>query len=109
MEISTNSGLKTQRTTQSSESNLLKIVNANLDGMVVVNKEGVILYANPAAETLFGYKGKELLGIMIGFPVLSGKPDEVNIHHKGRKPITAEMRVVEIEWEDKKSQACIAA
>jgi signal transduction histidine kinase len=100
MELPNNSGLKTERANQS---NFVKIVNADPDGKVIVNREGIILFANPAAKNLFGYSGKKLIGMPIGFPLTSDKPAEVTIHHKDKEPIMAEMRAVEIEWEDKKA------
>lgn len=38
------------------------IVEAAVDGIITIDEKGVILYANPAAERLFGYTSEQLLG-----------------------------------------------
>ena len=64
-------------------------------------------YVNPAAEAIFGRKTEELVGESFGYPVLAGEKTEVDIVSKGEEAITAEMRMVEIEWDGK--SACLAS
>jgi len=45
-----------------SEEALFRVVNHLIDGIVVIDHEGVILMVNPAMSTLFGYSEEELLG-----------------------------------------------
>ena len=54
---------------QSSEANLRKIIEKNADGIVIVDRDGLVRYVNPAAETLFGRKAEELIGELFGFPL----------------------------------------
>ena len=37
-------------------------INSTQEGVVVIDESGIILTFNPAAETLFGYKAKEVIG-----------------------------------------------
>lgn len=38
------------------------IVEAAVDGIITIDEQGIMLYVNPAAERLFGYKADEVLG-----------------------------------------------
>ena len=86
---------------QSAEARLHKIIQKDADGIVVVDRGGIIHFVNPAAESLFGYKAEELLGELFGFPLVAGEATELNIVRRGGETAIAEMRVVETEWEGK--------
>jgi PAS domain S-box-containing protein len=79
------------------QTNLHKILKKSLDGIVVVGEDRRFLYANPAAESMLGYKQKDLLEHRFQFP-MSGK-SEIEIDGPGGKSIIAEMNVVKISWE----------
>jgi PAS domain S-box-containing protein len=81
------------------QANLHKILEKNADAIVVVSKDGRILFTNPAAESLLGHKQKELLSQPFNFPLDGGKTSEIEIKHQDNIIITAEMNVVEISWE----------
>jgi signal transduction histidine kinase len=71
------------------------------DGIVVVDGDGNIRFANPAAERLFGRTAKELIGNPFGFPVIVGETTEIDIvQRRGADICYAELRVVDAEWED---------
>ncbi|MFB0551863.1 MAG: ATP-binding protein [Phycisphaerae bacterium] len=74
------------------------IVEKSADGIVVVDRDGVVQFVNHAAEVLFGRKAKELVGELFGFPVMGGEVIELDVIRHGREPGIAEMRVVETEW-----------
>ncbi len=80
------------------EANLRKVIVTSPDGIVIVNREGIVQFVNPAAESLFGRKAEELIGELFGFPVVGSKVIEVDIVKHGGGPGIAEMRVVETEW-----------
>ena len=82
-----------------SEASFHRVIAKNADGIVIVNRSGVVLFVNPAAEALFGRKEEELVGELFGFPTVAGETTEIDIMQKGAKTVVAEMRVVEIEWE----------
>ncbi|MGD0780719.1 MAG: PAS domain S-box protein [Dehalococcoidales bacterium] len=81
--------------------NLLKILENNADAIVVVGQENRILFTNPAVESLFGRKPKELLHLPFQYPLNAGKTSEVEIHRADEKITIAEMSVVNISWEGK--------
>jgi len=50
------------RSTPRSEHPFKKLMDAAAEAIVIFDREGKILYENPAAEKLFGYQAKELAG-----------------------------------------------
>jgi signal transduction histidine kinase len=81
------------------QTSLRTIVERMVDGIVVATLEGEIRFANPAAEQLFGRSSHELVGTQIGFPAVAGERAEVEVVQAGGTPISAELRVVDIDWE----------
>ncbi len=74
------------------------LVERNADGILVVDEEGVVLFANPAAEHIFGRPPRYLVGSPIGVPITAGETAEVTIHRPDGGRIEAEVRVVETTW-----------
>jgi nitrogen-specific signal transduction histidine kinase len=67
------------------------------DGLLVIDAEGFIRFANPAAKSLFSCQTDTLVGFQIGFPA-STEPVELALPCKdGLRHV--EMRAVEIDWE----------
>jgi diguanylate cyclase (GGDEF)-like protein/PAS domain S-box-containing protein len=82
-----------------SEERLQQIINTISDGLMVVGKDGKVLFVNPAAESLFKLSQTELLEHSFGLPCVVGEPAEICIQQPTGDLITAEMRVGEINWE----------
>jgi hypothetical protein len=74
------------------------IVEKSIDGIVVVNKSGIVEFVNPMAEICLGYQAKELVGQLFGFPLKADQITEINIIRDNKEPGTAEMRIVETRW-----------
>ena len=83
----------------SEEARLQSIVERMADGVVIVNRDGVIRFANPAAERLFGRSREELLDRDLGFPMVASEAAEVEVVRPNHRTITAELRAVDIEWQ----------
>ncbi|MGE4352413.1 MAG: PAS domain S-box protein, partial [Bdellovibrionales bacterium] len=47
---------------ESSEAQMSAIVDTALDGLIMMNAQGVIIRFNPASEAIFGYKSEEIIG-----------------------------------------------
>ncbi|HYZ30161.1 MAG TPA: SpoIIE family protein phosphatase, partial [Thermoleophilaceae bacterium] len=77
---------------------LRTIITQNADGIVVVDSRGALLFLNPVAERMFGRTGADLIGETVGFPLVTGEAHEVELVSRER-PVVAELRVVEIEWQ----------
>jgi PAS domain-containing protein len=83
---------------QASRTRFRNIIEKNADGVIVVNKEGVVRFVNAAARTILGRRADELLGEMFGFPMVVGDTTELDLIRNGDNTVV-EMRVVESEWE----------
>ncbi|MGA2775035.1 MAG: ATP-binding protein [Candidatus Omnitrophota bacterium] len=88
---------------RASQRHLRTIFEKNPDGMIVVDNEGIVCFANPAAESFFGLQKNKLLSYPFGVPVMNGEMTEINIIQKDGKTGTLQMRSVEIEWNKKRS------
>ena len=84
-----------------SEERLHAIIEQNADAMLVINQDGIILFANPAAELLFGCAADKLPGELFSFPLAATGGKEIHIPRKDDKTAIAEIRVTNIQWEGK--------
>ncbi|NEP77080.1 MAG: response regulator [Okeania sp. SIO3B3] len=83
-----------------SDDRLGNLVDQMADGVLLVERaSGSILYANPAAETLFGKTAEELRGDHFGLPIVEGDFAEIDIFCKLNILKTVEMRLGQTEWE----------
>jgi PAS domain-containing protein len=74
-----------------------KVVEHSVDGLLVIDKQGIVQFANPAAVALFTNKTKDLVGVHLGAPAIH-EPVEV-ILPGGDGMRYVEMRATEIFWE----------
>lgn len=90
---------KAHETIKILEKNYRTILESNADAMVVVNKNGIIRYVNPAAAVLFSRNAETFLGEKFSYPIIAGEIREININKSNGTVLTAEVRVVETNWE----------
>lgn len=88
-----------------SEARFHNMIENNADSVIIVDDNGLIRFANPAAETLFGCRAEELLNRPFGFPIAVDQRTELEIKRNGgdKHPVIVEMRVTETEWENEKT------
>ncbi|EGV20068.1 sensor domain-containing protein [Thiocapsa marina] len=72
-----------------------RIVALASDAILMLDRQGVIRYANDAAASLFGRSVQALLGADFGFVVIPDEPTEIEIPCAGRI-LSADMRCVEM-------------
>src|SRR5438105_14174560 len=95
----------TDTESRTSQASLRAIIERLPDGIVVVDRQGTIRFANPAAERLFGRPAEDLVGTTFGFPVVVGETTEIDIvQRRGGGVVYAELRVGETEWDDEQVQ-----
>lgn len=85
---------------RASENRYRQMIDKNADGILIVDREGLIQYANPSAEELLGRRQDELVGQRFGSPLVVGEATEIDISRGMGGAAVAEMRVVETEWEN---------
>jgi len=84
---------------QREQSRLRSIINGNVDAMVIVDCDGIVRFANPAAENLFGQGVEDMINKPFGYSVVPGENQELDIVRGDKEIAIAEMRAVEMEWE----------
>lgn len=80
------------------QQSLHAVIESNFDGMVVIDRNGAVLFVNPAAERLLDRPAEQVVGAQFGFPYAPGGAIEIEVV-AGGAPMVAEMRVVKVEWE----------
>ncbi|GAB4526427.1 MAG: hypothetical protein Tsb0014_06550 [Pleurocapsa sp.] len=86
--------------TQETEQQLVKLIQDNPDGIIVVDDRGIVQFINSAALQLFGKSEAELIGEPLGFPVVNDEYLEVDIPQKNPKStLIAQMRASRIRWQ----------
>lgn len=83
---------------KASEANQRMLIEKNLDGIVVVDREGRVAHANPVAETLFGYPIGALIGQHFPLPVTPGATQEIDLVTFKCEVVPTELRVGAIDW-----------
>lgn len=81
-----------------SEANYRLLLERNLDAIVVVSRTGIILYANPSAESFLGYSPSECAGKPFRNPIATDKPAEIYVTRTDGETIVGEVRMMETEW-----------
>jgi PAS domain S-box-containing protein len=93
-----------------SERRFRKMIEKSRDGMLVVDRSGIVQYLNPAAEDLFGRPAADFIGEHVGFPIEPETSSEITILRKGEDKVIAELRSASIymtfsQWRNQK--ACL--
>ena len=73
----------------------------------MVDLNGIVRFANPVAEELFSRSAGQLVGQPFGFPLVAGETTDIDVVRRGEKPVVAEMRVAESQWEGE--TVCLAS
>lgn len=85
---------------RASERRFRKIIDRNPDAILIVDQSGIISFANPASEQLFRLSVDDLMEQVFGFPVVLDENTEIEIVHRDGPASFAEMRTIDIEWDD---------
>ncbi|MGE5342468.1 MAG: PAS domain S-box protein [Candidatus Omnitrophota bacterium] len=92
---------------QKSEERLRRIIEHNADGIIIAKTNGVVKFANPAAEKLLtGNRARDFFGsanrlieLMRKYACISQDFLELNLAEADDDPLIVEIRVKEIDWE----------
>ncbi|MCL1466825.1 PAS domain S-box protein [Argonema galeatum] len=82
-----------------SEARLHTIVANLLDGLLIVDRFGNVLFANPAAGKLFNRQPEDLIGQEFGLPIAVSNTVELGIIRSRGEISIGEMSVVPVQWE----------
>lgn len=81
------------------QTNLYKVLDKNADAILVIDEDKHVLFSNPAAGELMGRSQKDLLKEEFNYMLMPGKTEEIEIIQPDKTKKTAEMSVVDIDWE----------
>jgi PAS domain-containing protein len=77
------------------------IIGKNKDGVLILDQEGIITYANPSAQVILNKKNEKIIGEQFGILIEGDYESEINIFSPQASPRIAELRVSAIEWDSK--------
>ena len=83
--------------------NFRSLIADNADAIIVVDSQGVIRFANGAAERLLKRPSSMLLDSPFGIPIEGGKASEVELHTGDGQRVVADMRVMTTNWEGQRA------
>ena len=83
---------------KNSEQNFQKMANTNLDGLLVLNQSGAVIFSNPAAGQLYDCLPKDLIGKQLGIPVSSDKKTTLELVRQDGNTCIVEARFSKIKW-----------
>jgi signal transduction histidine kinase len=84
---------------ESVETRLHNIIKSIPDGVIIVDRRGIVRFVNPAVESLFKCKAERLLGETLDLlPMVEGGKTELGIVREDGKKGTAEIRMVETRY-----------
>lgn len=86
---------------QREEKKLRRIINSNADAILITGKDGDVRFVNPAAEALFGFEKNEFENMKFDYDIDRNGVKEIRIENSEIK--YAEVKSVDIEWEDKEA------
>jgi PAS domain S-box-containing protein len=88
----------TEQELESSEVRLFTLIEKITSGIIVLEKNGIIRFVNPAAERLLDRPANELLNETFGFPLAADEITEIEIISRSGDVRTVAMDLAEIEW-----------
>ncbi len=88
---------------QDNEARLLGVLMNNVDGIVVVDSEGVVRFVNAVAERMFGAKASDLTEKPFGYPIVYGETQEWTVKRTDESTMVVESRPVSTSWEGKRA------
>ena len=87
------------RELERSEARFKNIIERIEDAVVVVDREGMVQFANNSSQSFLGVSPEDLMGENFEFPLECDQIKEIKLKGKGKGKNMAEMRVTETEWE----------
>ncbi len=82
------------------DTRLQTVANTSPDGMLVVDNDGRVCFANPAAESLLSRTSNDLIGQIFGLPIMFGEVAEISLIQPSGNLLSAEMRTSPLIWKE---------
>ncbi|PPT10623.1 Circadian input kinase A [Geitlerinema sp. FC II] len=89
---------QTEQRLRDRESQLDTVVNSTSDGIAIVDRAGIVCFANAAAARLFDRSLDELVGWEFGRPIAPDDSVELDLLRPDGRSLPVEMAVAETHW-----------
>jgi|GEM_PF-965017 len=90
--------------TQEAEARLRSIIENIDDGVLILDEDSVVMFANPAVEDQLALSLHDLYGVEVPFDVPAKANEYVTIEPRDRKRTTLHVHTYEIRWEGRDAQ-----
>ncbi len=88
---------------KTSRANFRSIVGMSPDGIIILDRAGIVRFMNPAAEILIGHKENDLLGKKFIYDVAANELGEIEINRLDGESGVGELRADKTDWNNKPS------
>ena len=88
------------RQLRESEARFRELITQQADGLLVVDADGCIQFANPAAARIFGRRREDLVGHPFGFPISSGAVVQIDVPGAAALGRILEFNASATRWDD---------
>ncbi len=78
-----------------SEDSLKNVAHKVSDGILIINRDGTVVYSNPAAEKIFDQEPNCLVKSPFEFSIVDGESREIEISRRDGHSVVAELRVTD--------------
>jgi PAS domain S-box-containing protein len=92
---------ESNRALESSRESFANIVEKNADGILVLDGQGLVRFANPMAAMLLGQPAEDLAGGKFPHPLEPGRTTELRASRPGGEPVILDVSAVDTHWEGK--------
>jgi len=83
-----------------SDARFQHFIGKSKDGVMILDRQGVIKYANSSAGVILKQNIEKLIGVQFGILIEGDYESEINIFSKQTDPCIVELRVSVIEWDN---------
>lgn len=90
--------IKEQEASKEDVQNLKTLIEMLRDGILVVDRDGMVHYANPATLELFHRTADQLIGYPFGYPIADDENTEISLLRPDGTECIVEMRAIPITW-----------
>jgi DNA-binding response OmpR family regulator len=96
-----------RRSVTTSQKSFFNLLADNYDGILVINEEHNVVYANPVALSLFERSENTLVGSPFGMPLTPSRTTILDLVRGDGKIVVAEMRTSKTYWDEKQATLVI--
>lgn len=75
-----------------------ELVRHSADGIAVVDRDGVVIFANEAADRLLSRPNRSAIGYHLGYPAVGDQPLLISLRRSDGRIARIEMRAAAIRW-----------